>query len=157
MLRASSQDAVSFPLFASVGAVFALGAIGLFVAFPLSMFRQTDLGSVRGIAEEIAHSGVATFATVCAGQVGGVVLAGPLCRASVHPAGLLLRPLLLPSLALRFDEILDLKFNTRWLLTELELIHSSETVRNPVILRFYGSNTANRMRQLLRDRMRATT
>jgi hypothetical protein len=86
------------------------------------------------IERKVRDSGAPQATIWCAGRLGRVSFRGPLLRVTVHPAGLRVKPLLLPAFAIRASEITAVEPVQYGWLNGIELTHAARHVVSPLIL-----------------------
>jgi len=107
------------------------GAILLFgYVFPSFMGPRPDPGRVRSVVQ----SGPKIAAVRTGGRLGMVNMTFPLLHVSVHPGGVVLRPLLMDPRAILASEIGDIAFRRMFLAQALEIYNDSPDVPSPVLL-----------------------
>jgi hypothetical protein len=120
-----------------------------FIAMPLAMLgmgyilfgyffpSRTFRGSREALAETeplVKASGAPLASGRYGGYVGTLSLSTPLLGVAIYPGGVVLKPLLMPSLAIAADDLVAVEFTRFWMRRVCELTHTSVQVARPIRL-----------------------
>ena len=120
---------ISHPL-----AMMGMGYLLLQLVFPAVMYQKTE-GEIAQTVAEVEQSGKVIKTTRCSGEIGMVHFSGSIIRARIYPGGLVIKPILMPSLAVRWEQIESVEDYKRFLANGIEIKHTSPEVAKPLILR----------------------
>lgn len=116
--------------------------------FPAMMYRAGPEPRKQAIQTLLA-TGAVQAKTSCGGYIGALQFRGPLLQVEVYPGGMLIKPWLMPAVAILNTEILDIQPRTVWLSQVVEISHTSQLVASPIRL---TCGQGNQVRQLLLTR-----
>jgi hypothetical protein len=125
------------------------GAYLLFVwAFPRAIGRVAPDTAQR--VEQARASGSEIASTLCSAQLGRLHFRGPLLRVTVHPGGIVFRPILMAARAILAPELLAVESKRGILNRTLVISHTGPDIGSPVRLHI-GEDTpaAQAIRSLL--------
>lgn len=114
-------------------AVLAMGYLSFQYKFPATMYGGRDSAAVARVQQ--ITQGEAPLASVqCAGKVGQMNFTGPLLQATLYPAGLVLKGIMMPSCAISRAAITQVLYRDEFWVRGIEIQHTDPQVGNPILL-----------------------
>lgn len=113
------------------------GYLLIHFVFPGMMVGRASVAATNDRIERIRASGGVLASARAAGQIGEVRFRGPLLAVSVHPAGIVIKPLFMPAHAILATEIRDVEAKRGVLGRRIEIAHASVDSASPFVL--FGS------------------
>ena len=124
-------------------------AVPLIVSHPLAMLSMGYLlfqyvfprlvypSPTQNNTESIRHlyaTGDEVASGWCGGSIGALHFRGPLIGIRVFPGGILIRPILLPPVAVFQEDIVQIQERLQLIGAEVEIRHTSKHIRSPIRL-----------------------
>lgn len=117
-----------------------LGLFYLLFRFGFPTFMGTRTVDATALVQEVVASGPRVAFVRCGGLIGDVRLTAPLLAVTVHPAGILLKPMAMPQLALHRESIRSTRTVDGFLSKRFQIVHSSGDMPSPVVLYLRGDH-----------------
>jgi hypothetical protein len=118
--------------------------------FPAMIYRARPEIRARD-TQTLLATGAILGKTTCGGYIGGLQFRGPLLGVEIYPGGVLIKPFLMPAVAIHEQEITAIRTHTVWFSEMVEIIHTSQSVASPVQLACHHTDP---VRQMLFTRLR---
>jgi hypothetical protein len=112
--------------------------------FPTMIYRAGPETRKQAIQTHQA-TGTVLVTTTCGGYIGALQFRGPLLRVEVYPGGILLKPLLMPAVAILSHEITTIRLHKVWFSEVVEINHISQSVASPIQLACGRDDPARQM------------
>ena len=92
--------------------------------FPAMIYRAGP--EIRSRATQtLLATGAMLAKTTCGGYIGALQFRGPLLRIEIYPGGILLKPFLMPAVAILDREITAIRARSIWFSEVVEITHTS--------------------------------
>lgn len=101
--------------------------------FPAKMWRGTGPGRGES-ARAIAMDSLPLVSGRCGGRIGGRWFSTPLLAVAIYPAGVVIKPLFMPPIGLKLDELNAVRYDRISYIRGLRIDHSSPIVKKPISL-----------------------